>query len=153
MYLSSTTGCFYLFRHYRPNEQPSAWIWGVLTDIISLLLLAGWLFYGIDAAKSTPSFASDDTMVQRHWDPLLSRILVPVGSLWFWGLAVGRGYTAKLFSLSIIVEWLAPASYNMFLFHQPISEWYYLITRGEWWAYPREFFWFRYEFCLKIFSS
>ena len=29
----------FLFDYYRPNEQHSAWVWGVITDIISLLLL------------------------------------------------------------------------------------------------------------------
>ncbi|CAB9511065.1 7a-methyl-1,5-dioxo-octahydro-1H-inden-4-yl [Seminavis robusta] len=135
-------GCFYLFRLYRPNERAKAWVWGTITDIISLLLFAGWLFYGLAPAEATPAFAEDDALVARHWFPFLSRILAPFGFLWFWGLAVGTGYTSKLFSIPIVVEWLAPASYNMFLFHQPVSEWYFLATRGEWWAYPKTFFWF-----------
>lgn len=137
------SGCYYLFRHYRPNEKANAWIWGALTDLISLLLLAGWLFYGLAPEESKPLFIRDDKLVARHWDPFLSRILAPIGFLWFWGLAVGTGYTSILFSFPFVVEWLAPASYNMFLFHQPIGEWYYLATRGQWWAFPKSFFWFR----------
>ena len=76
-------------------------------------------------------------------DAYLSRVLCPIGFLWFWGIAVGRGMTSWIFSNRIFVNWLAPASYNMFLFHQPISEWYYLATRGEWWAFPKPFYWFR----------
>jgi hypothetical protein len=121
-----------------------AWVWGAVTDFISALLLAGWLLYGLAPEESSPSFAEDDATLLRYWGAFLSRLLAPVGFLWFWGLAVGTGYTARLFSLPFVVEWLAPASYNMFLFHQPIAEWYYLATRGLWWAYPKNFFWFRY---------
>jgi hypothetical protein len=31
----------------------------------------------------------------------------------------------------------------MFLFHQPIAEWYYYATRGDWWALPKPYYWFR----------
>ena len=113
--------------------------------MISLLLLAGWLFYGLDPSTTIPYFAADSALVARHWDPFLSRVLAPIGFLWFWGLAVGTGITARIFSMPLVVEWLAPASYNIFLFHQPISEWYFLATRGVWWAYPKTFFWFRYD--------
>lgn len=141
-------GCFYLFRHYRPNEMSNAWVWGATTDIISLLLFAGWLFYGLAPEASTPNFALDDMLAHQHWDLVISRILAPIGFLWFWGLAVGTGYTSVVFSRPVVVEWLAPASYNIILFHQPLLEWYYLATRGEWWAYPKSFYWFRYvEIC------
>lgn len=132
-----------MFRHYRPNERVKSWVWGAVTDLISALLLAGWLLYGLAPEESTPSFAEDDATLRRFWGAYLSRLLAPVGFLWFWGLAVGTGCTARLLSLPFVVEWLAPASYNMFLFHQPIAEWYYLATRGLWWAYPKNFYWFR----------
>ena len=79
-------------------------------------------------------------------DAFLSRVLCPIGFLWFWGIAVGKGLTSFIFSNKLFVKWLAPASYNMFLFHQPVSEWYYFATRGEWWVYPKSFYWFRYVF-------
>jgi len=139
------SGCYYLFRFYRPNEKANAWVWGAVTDFLSVYLVIGWLVYGLIPEESMPHGVREDTLAQRHWDMFLARILAPVGLLWFWGLAVGTGYTASLFSMRVVVEWLAPASYNMFLFHQPVTEWYYLATRGQWWAYPKDFFWFRYD--------
>lgn len=132
---------YFLFRHYHPGEKKSAWKWGVVTDIISVGLLAGWLVYGILPDKSIPELVNTP-LSTRFFDAYLSRVLCPVGFLWFWGIAVGKGFTAWIFSNHVFVAWLALASYNMFLFHQPVSEWYYFATRGEWWVYPKSFYWF-----------
>ena len=114
----------------------------MLTDSISLFLLVGWIVYGITDSLVAPRFIEESELGARYWAACVSRLICPVGFLWFAGLAIGKGVTASILSRKIIVEWLAPSSYNMFLFHQPISELYFLATRGIWWAYPKSFYWF-----------
>lgn len=84
----------------------------------------------------------DSDLDQRYFAYFLSRITAPVIFVWIFGLAVGKGFTARLMSNSFLVTWLAPASYNMYLFHQVVQEWYFLATRGYWWAKPKSFYWF-----------
>lgn len=72
----------------------------------------------------------------------LSRLVCPISFVWIYGLAVGKGLTAKIMSNRFLVAYLAPASYNIYLFHQAVYEWYWLATRGNWWAYPKSFYWF-----------
>jgi acyl-CoA synthetase (AMP-forming)/AMP-acid ligase II len=132
---------FFMFQHYSVGRtQGNQQMWGYMTDSMSLLLLAFWLFYGLDEA-SIPDFV-DTSIDTRQWVAYVSRLLIPITACWVWGVAIGRGLTARLFSAHIMVDFLAPASYNMFLFHQPLSEWYFLATRGTWWAYPKPFYWF-----------
>jgi hypothetical protein len=133
-----------LFQLHRPRERESAWIWGLVTDCISAAFLAAWLFYGLWAEEATPDFLTS-SIADRYWAALFSRMICPVGFLWCFGIAVGKSFTSWLFSGRLVLNWLAPASYNMFLFHQPVSEVYYRATRGEWWAYPEKFYWFSPE--------
>jgi acyl-CoA synthetase (AMP-forming)/AMP-acid ligase II len=132
---------FFMFQHYSVGRtQGNKKMWGYLTDAMSFLFLAFWLFYGL-GDKCIPDFV-DTSMDKRQWFAYVSRLLVPITAFWVWGVAIGRGLTARLFSSRIMVDYLAPASYNMFLFHQPLSEWYFLATRGTWWAYPKPDYWF-----------
>jgi hypothetical protein len=108
-------------------------MWGCMTDSISLVFLACWLFYGL-ATASVPNHVKIP-IDERQWFAYVSRLLVPGIAIWVWGIAIGNGLTAKLFSAKFVVDYLAPASYNMFLLHQPVSEWYFLATRHTWWAY------------------
>jgi acyl carrier protein len=119
-------------------------MWGYLTDGISATFLAAWLFYGLAVEESSPDFL-DSNIADRYWAALFSRIICPIGFLWYFGIAVGGSFTSWLFSSKLILNRLAPAAYNMFLFHQPVSEVYYRATRGEWWAYPKNFYWFSPE--------
>jgi hypothetical protein len=109
-----------LFQLYRPRERETAWIWGVVTDCLSVALLAGWLFYGLAPEAAMPAFSEEDYIATRYWAALFSRMVCPVGFLWFFGIAVGKSVTSWIFSGQLILNWLAPASYNMFLFHQPV---------------------------------
>ena len=132
---------FFLFQHYS-NEKSlfgNKRFWAVLNDTVSVVFLTFWLFYGL-SDKSLPWFVRG-FLNTRQWYAYVSRLLIPFTSFWVWGLANGGGVTAHLFSRRVMVEYLAPASYNMFLFHQPISEWYFLVTRGVWWSYPKQFYW------------
>ena len=133
---------FFLFQYYSNTEHVLAnrRFWAVLNDSFSIIFLVCWLFYGL-SDDSLPSFARSG-MNTRNWYAFVSRLLIPFTSFWVWGLANGGGLTSQLLSSRLMVEYLAPASYNMFLFHQPISEWYFLATRGTWWSYPKPFYWF-----------
>lgn len=59
---------------------------------------------------------------------------------------------------SIFVYYLAPASYNIFLFHQLTIEYYSLLRDNLYWRMPKTFFWFSpvaldvpyYEFFLLL---
>lgn len=105
---------------------------GGVSDFISVGFLAIWLSYAIIPEDTTPSWIMS-LLELRYWDYFMSRVLHPSGIIWFWGISTGKGYTADLFSLPLVANHLSAASYNMFLFHQPVSEWYYLATRGKWW--------------------
>lgn len=162
----------FLFDYYRPYESHHAWVWGVITDAISaLLVLTGYILYpllascvqkeGLLCALVDPNpstFAIDDRGLDSHLilaendnlgirsvAGIWSRFLMPIMVLWLFGLAVGKGFTAKLFEKSFFVETLAPVSYNLYLFHQWVGQMYYLVTRQQWWSYWRyrkAFFWF-----------
>jgi hypothetical protein len=132
---------FFMFQHYSEGRtKRNKQMWGCVTDSISLVCLACWLFYGL-ATVSVPHHVQTP-IDERQWFAYVSRLLVPGTAMWAWGIAIGNGLTAKLFSAKFVVDYLAPASYSMFLFHQPLSEWYFLATRHTWWAYPKTFFWF-----------
>eukprot|EP00536_Pseudo-nitzschia_multiseries_P003887 jgi/Psemu1/302215/fgenesh1_kg.62_\ len=137
-------GSYFLVNDYRKCDsfKSHSWKWGALTDALSTLLLVGWLFYGIAHSLTTPSLIEKSDLGRRYWAVYISRLVCPIGFLWFCGLATGKGVTAWLLSRTTIVDWLAPCSYNVFLFHQPISELYFFATRGIWWAFPKSFYWF-----------
>lgn len=54
--------------------------------------------------------------------------------------------TASLLRSPILTEKIAPHAYNCFLFHQPVSQWYYAATRPglwwNWWQYRKTMYWF-----------
>ncbi len=136
--------CFLLKDYCRRqiNVQTSCRIWGYFTDVLSLVFLLGWISYGLDASWARPNFAQDSELGNRYWAAFVSRLICPIGFLWYIGLCVGKSATGWLLSGRIMVDSLAPASYNVFLFHGPISEIYFRSTRGIWWSYPKSFYWF-----------
>ncbi|VEU35442.1 unnamed protein product [Pseudo-nitzschia multistriata] len=137
-------GASFLLEHYRRKGEVARYakVSGLLTDFISLFLLAGWIFYGTSSSSlAAPSSVVTD-IGERYWAAYVSRLVCPLGFVWFIGLAIGRGVTARILSRHTVVCWLAPSSYNVFLFHQPISELYFFATRRIWWAYPKSFYWF-----------
>ena len=122
------------------NILPSLNIFrGVITDALSVLYCIFFLLHGF----RNDDFTKDSSgRGKRIWAYTLSRLICPSSFVWIYGLAVGEGWTAYLMSRKSMVVWLAPASYNIYLFHQVTYEWYWLATRGEYWAYPRDFYWF-----------
>lgn len=81
----------------------------------------------------------------RTFGAVMSRIYVPIMAFWLYAMAVGRGFTVWLFSRPLVLDVLAPASYNIYLFHQWTGQMYWLITRNEMWSYWRyrkDIYWF-----------
>lgn len=66
--------------------------------------------------------------------------------MWIFALATGEGVTASILRSNFLVEYLAPHAYNCFLFHQPVGQWYYAVTRRglwwNWWSYRKTMYWF-----------
>ena len=136
--------CFLVRDYFKETnvEVYSARKWGLLTDLISFVLLAGWIGYGLTDSLAKPQFVQEMEAGSRYWAALVSRLVCPIGFLWYVGICIGKGVTGWLLSGRIIVSWLAPASYNIFLFHGPISELYFFATRRVWWAFPKSLYWF-----------
>ena len=70
------------------------------------------------------------------------RVGVPFFAVWIYGLSVGEGYFAALCRNRFLVHYLSPASYSIYLLHQPVFEWYSLATRGVMWSQRKPFEWF-----------
>ena len=161
----------FLFDAHRPYLSARAYLWGYLVDLMTLGLILTSICYVVfssciqkdgercasvipDEANAQVMFmgfeasldiAEDNNIGIRNLAGVISRLLLPCMVLWLYGLSVGEGRVCHFLSSPILVDVLAPASYNVYLFHQFISQMYYLATRYEWWSYWRfrkNFFWF-----------
>jgi len=136
----------FLFDAYRPYLGHGAWRWGVLCDVITFGLVAQAAATVMLPDEIRPdSVAPDDGLDVRSWAAIQSRMYGPLMVLWLYALAVDRGITARFFSRPLFVERLGPISYFMYLFHQLVGQYYWLVTRRKWWSYWRyrkAFFWF-----------
>lgn len=56
--------------------------------------------------------------------------MAPLTTLWIFAMATGEGYTAAILRGDFLVHTLGPNSYNCFLFHQMVGQWYSAATRG-----------------------
>ena len=129
------------FREYRPHEKVSAWIWGVVTDTITLVCLVAYVLmihFGMDLHVR---FSRESYLEDRMYSGVTPRLAVPIFMVYIYGLAVGRGMTCALLSSRWIVK-LSPASYAIYLLHQPVFEWWSVLTTGEWWTQRKPFEWF-----------
>ena len=88
----------------------------------------------------------DNAQTNRLWDCIYARFFCPITTLWIFSLATGEGQTSKLLRSKFLLQHLAPHSYNCFLFHQMVAQWYLAITRNghwwNWWRYRKEMYWF-----------
>jgi len=143
----------------KPAEQHNARVWGYIADWCTLIQIAlgvaivcqGTPTYG-EAANPIyfrPSHAdqyTDASSTNRLWDNLCGRMMAPLTTVWIFAMSTGEGYTAKILRGNYIVTTLGPTSYNCFLFHQMVGQWYYAATRpGEfwnWWQHRKDFYWF-----------
>lgn len=100
--------------------------------------------------EMSPAPAHNSENQNRLWAGILSRMYMPVLVLWLYALAVGHGWSAQLLAHPLLTDTLAPSSYYLYLFQQPVGQWYWRLTRGEWWSYWRyrkSFYWFSPKPC------
>lgn len=115
----------FVFNQRKARE--STWsCWGVLTDAITVLIFACFAVsaFSEEGRKWLWKYVSSNDI--DGWQLCLF-FMVP----WVYGLAVGNGLTCWFLSNSLLVQYLSPASYSIYLFHQPVS-WYYYLYAYAW---------------------
>eukprot|EP00931_Biecheleriopsis_adriatica_P056802 TRINITY_DN33685_c0_g1_i1.p1 TRINITY_DN33685_c0_g1~~TRINITY_DN33685_c0_g1_i1.p1 ORF type:complete len:1438 (+),score=217.99 TRINITY_DN33685_c0_g1_i1:39-4352(+) len=130
------------FLERRPDQSKSAWKWGLVTDIMTLGLLAMYTLLIVFRVQVEHRFSWKSLLEDRMYCGVTPRVMVPILSLYLYGLAVGKGITARVCCNKFLVQKLAPASYSIYLLHQPVFEWYSLATRGFLWSRRKRFAWF-----------
>jgi len=150
----------FLYDAYRPTERHNAWIWGLVADGCTLVML-GFSIAHICQGKSNyyynkdyelymrPDDANawtDTAATNRIWDASYARLFCPLTTLWMFAISSGRGFTCKFLRQKTLSETLSPHSYNCFLFHQMVAQWYFAATRPgsfwNWWQYRKTMYWF-----------
>lgn len=155
----------FLYDAYRPLEKHNARIWGWVADGCTLIMLAfsfAHIFQGRSTYKNNPELEmfmrpseanqwTDTSSVNRIWDAGYARMFCPLTTLWVFALSTGQGLSAKFFGQKFLSETLAPNSYNCFLFHQVVAQWYFAATRPgqfwNWWQYRKTMYWFSPQPC------
>jgi len=148
----------FLYDAYRPAEKANIRAWGYVADGCTLLVIAwsicliaqGNIAYDFDNEYALrPDEANnyiDTAQTNRLWDNLCGRFVAPMTTLWVFALSTGEGYTASVLRIPFLVTNFAPHSYNCFLFHQPVAQWYFAATRNgtwwNWWRYRKTMYWF-----------
>lgn len=148
----------FLYDAYRPAEKADIRAWGYVADGCTLLVIAwsiclvaqGNIAYDFDNEYALrPDEANnyiDTAQTNRLWDNLCGRFVAPMTTLWIFALSTGEGYTASVLRIPFLVTNIAPHSYNCFLFHQPVAQWYFAATRNgtwwNWWRYRKTMYWF-----------
>jgi hypothetical protein len=131
-----------VFLKFGSDQSPSAWKWGVVTDFMTMTFLAMYVLLIAFRVQVDHRFSRESLLEDRMYCGVTPRLMVPILSVYIYGLAVGRGITARICCNEFLVRKLAPASYSMYLLHQPVFEWYSLATRGQWWSRRKRFAWF-----------
>jgi hypothetical protein len=149
----------FLYDAYRPAERHDAWVWGIVADCCTLIMLglsAAFIAQGTHTSGGIPEELflrpdeanefTDTGGANRLWSNVVARLMCPLTTLWVFSLSTGQGITAALFRREFLVETLSPHSYNCFLFHQMVGQWYYAATRNgtwwNWWRYRKPIYWF-----------
>lgn len=150
----------FLYDAYRPTETHRFYIWGYIADACTLAMLGlsiAMICQGVQEKGTPPTLKkymrpeeanefTDVAVINRLWDSLIGRIVCPLTTLWIFALSTGQGITASILRCEILSVSLAPNSYNCFLFHQMVAQWYFAATRnGEmwnWWRSRKGFYWF-----------
>merc|ERR1712070_729864 len=153
----------FLYDAYRPVERANRYIWGIIADSCTMIMLI-WSFFivtqgNIDNIEESfylrPSEANsqivDAASVNRIWDNICGRLFAPLTTLWIFSLSTGKGITSRFLRSKFLVENIAPHSYNCFLFHQMVAQWYFAATRNgrwwNWWNYRKNMYWFSPKPC------
>jgi len=130
------------FMKYRPDQAASSWRWGVATDFMTLIFLTMYALLIAFRVQVDHRFSWASLLEDRMYCGVTPRLMLPILSLYLYGLAVGKGITARICSCKFLVQKLAPSSYSIYLLHQPVFEWYSLATTGNWWSRQKRFAWF-----------
>jgi len=165
LYFVIGSAAAFLYDAVRPAERHNARMWGWVADACSATLILVSALH-IAQGKSTyvdnkdlemfmrPEEAdqwTDAAATNRIWDMGYARMFCPLTTLWVFALSTGEGFTAKFFSWKFLSETLSPNSYNCFLFHQMVAQWYYAATRKgawwNWWNFRKKMYWFSPQPC------
>lgn len=128
------------FITHRPDKQRGAWKWGVLCDLMTFAFILNYILLIVFRVDIDLRF-SDDLLEDRMYCGVTPRLAVPFFCLYMYSLAVGRGLMCRLCSSRLLVR-LSPASYAIYLLHQPVFEWWSIAHHGEWWTKRKAFEWF-----------
>jgi len=126
----------------RPDKRANAWIWGVITDAMTICMLLAYVLLVHFGVEVEHRLSNKSLLESRMYCGVAPRLAVPFFSVYLYGLAVGRGVFARFCKSRLLVRVLSPASYSMYLLHQPVFEWYSVVTRGSWWTQRKQFSWF-----------
>jgi len=148
----------FLYDAYRPAEKSNCRMWGFIADMCTLVVI-GWsicliaegnirtvLEEDFDLRPAEADNFTDSSFSNRIWGNICGRLAAPLTTLWIFSLSTGRGFTASILRMPFLVDTIAPHSYNCFLFHQMVGQWYYAATREghwwSWWRYRKTMYWF-----------
>jgi len=132
----------FTFMHFRPAQQAQAWKWGLLTDIIGLATLCCYvtfITFGLEVRNRLSSYHEAES---RFYCAQIPRVGTPILCLFLYGIATGRGYIASVCATPLFARTLAPTAYGVYLLHQPVYEWFYAVTHGEWWTVSKNYVFF-----------
>lgn len=127
-------GLSFLKYHAQPSQKASAHHWAFITDALTLSLLVSYALLAAFQVESKHRISTVSLLEDRMYCGVIPRLLTPIFAVWLYGLAVGRGYTAWLCRNPFLVSKLSPASYSIYLLHQPVFEWYSILFKGSWWG-------------------
>ena len=165
LYFVIGTATAFLYDAYRPAERHNAWIWGIVADSCTLVMIAfsiaillqGNRSYGVNdklefyLRPDEANQLTDTASVSRLWSASYARMFCPLTTLWVFAISSGRGVTCMILRTKILSETLSPHAYNCFLFHQMVAQWYFAATRPgsfwNWWQYRKDLYWFSPEPC------
>lgn len=120
-----------LFEMNRGTKGSHTWQhWGKVVDCLTALMLLVFPLTSLlqwKAPNSLQLFAKLYSWSLGGGMNLSAGILL----LWIYGLATGQGYVAKLARKKIIVHYLGPAAYSMFLLHYPTAYYWIMLFHGS----------------------
>jgi hypothetical protein len=111
--------------------------WGKLTDATSIFMLGMFalasILWKIDPRIDSnvyngqvyPTLGGAVNSLARWWggDNCCKLVTFPL-CIWIYGLAVGKGRSAKVLGSHFLVTYLSPAAYSVYLFHYPVSQYW-----------------------------
>jgi len=117
-----------LFRLLEINRQPGSYLWpywGICTDFCTFVLLIGTLCVGLFLPTEAVDAAS------HYWsgDLLSWKLVLPFLCVCMYGLAIGDGMVARVLSTKLVVKYLSPAAYAVYLFQTPVIYGWRLLVR------------------------